>query len=213
MADKEPLVTELFPAPRPPRSDTLERPRINGSAPKEFFVAYERDLTQADIEALKLPRGTRPKSLMRIHASHHSLARCLATGMKAEQAALVTGYSPGRISSLQKDPAFMALVADYQVEARAWSADFTERAAGITLDAMELLHDKMHESPEQMTVPVLLDTIKTFADRTGHGPGQQVNLRVDRDFIDRPPRETYEEWQARRAREIEPPTGSKEELN
>src|SRR5215204_6133202 len=45
---------------------------------------------------------------------------------------------------------------------------------------------------------------EVFADRTGHGPGQEVKLTVAPSMIDRPPKETYEEWQARRARELSP---------
>ena len=201
--DDDGLVMELFAPTRPaPRRDTLERPHISGSLPVELYVAYERDLTQADLEALKLPRGTAPKSLVRIHASHHSLARCLATGMKPAQAALVTGYSPGRITQLQSDPAFSALVADYALEAKSVFADLAERMNDMSLDAIEMLHERLHEHPETFTVPVLLELVKAFADRTGHGPGSQVRLSVDRDFIDRPPRETFDEWKERRAREL-----------
>lgn len=215
MTDDRELIDELdLGGTAPPRPDTLERPHINGSLPREFFVAYERDLLPADIEALKLPRGTAPRSLVRIHASHHSLARCLAAGMKPLQASLVTGYSPGRISQLAGDPAFSALVEDYKIEARSIFADMGERLADFSMDALEILHERLHDSPETFTVPMLLDVVKAGADRTGFGPGQEVHLKVDRDFIDRPPRETHEEWEARRARELaggaldslEPPT-------
>jgi hypothetical protein len=185
-----------------PRADTLERPRINGPSPKEFYVGYARDLASADIAALDLPRGSAPKSLMRIHSSHHSLARCLATGMKPGQAALVTGYSPNRINSLSRDPAFTALVADYQNEAKSVFADLAERMNDLSLDAIEILHERLQDNPEGFTIPVLLDLVKTFADRTGHGPNQEVHLKMSTDLVDRPPRETYEEWTARRAKQL-----------
>jgi hypothetical protein len=148
---------------------------------------------------------------MRIHASHHALARCLAAGMKPLQAALVTGYSPGRINQLANDPAFSALVADYQLEAKSIFADMGERLNNMTLDALEMLQERMHDAPETITVPMLLDIVKAGADRTGFGPGQEVHLKVAQDFIDRPPRETADEWKARRTKELladslEPPT-------
>lgn len=208
MSEDEALLAELdIGGTKGPRFDTLERreaPRVNGAPPKEFYVAYERDLTPADLEALKLPRGTAPRSLVRIHASHHSLARCLATGMKSSQAALVTGYSPGRIAQLQRDPAFTALVADYSAEARSVFADLAERMSDMSLDAIEMLHERLQDAPETFTVPVLLDIVKAFADRTGHGPGQEVHLKVNQDFIDRPPRESFDQWKERRTRELEP---------
>lgn len=190
-------------APRT-RADTLERERLPPPMPKASHVAYERDLTEADMAALALPRGTQPKSLVRIHASHHSLARCLATGMKHTQAALVTGYSAGRIAQLVNDPAFTALVADYRREAKSVFADLAERMNEISLDAIEILHERIQDDPGALTIPMLMDIIKSFADRTGHGPGQEVHLKMSPDLIDRPPRETYEQWQARRAEELAP---------
>jgi hypothetical protein len=122
--------------------------------------------------------------------------------MRAAQAALVTGYSPGRISQLENDPAFSALVADYRQESKSVFADMAERMSNLSLDALELIQERLQDTPETFTVPVLLDMVKAFADRTGFGPGQEVHLKVDRDFIDRPPRETAEEWAARRQREL-----------
>jgi hypothetical protein len=72
----------------------------------------------------------------------------------------------------------------------------------LSLDAIEILQERLHDSPEGFTIPVLLDLVKTFADRTGHGPNQEISLKVSNDLIDRPPRETYEQWQARRAQEL-----------
>jgi len=183
-------------------SEPIERLRTVGAMKKEFFINYDKDLTAADLAALELPRPRAPRTLQRIHASHHSLARCLAVGMKPSEASLITGYSPDRISYLQGDQAFRGLVAEYRHEAKSVVADATERMNAMSLDAMELLHERMQESPEMLTVPILLDIIKTFADRTGHGPGQEVKLTLERDLIDRPPRETAEEWSARRAKEL-----------
>lgn len=182
-------------------------PRLLGAPRRPFSCECTRELTRADIAALELPRGTKPAPLARIHSSHHSLARCLASGMKTSQAALITGYSVGRISNLQNDPTFTALVRDYRDEAKATFADLAERMANLSLDAIEILHERLHTEPGEFSIPVLLDVVKTLADRTGHGPGQEVNLKIDRDFIDRPPRETAEEWTARRERELSAPRG------
>jgi hypothetical protein len=175
---------------------TLGRPRV------EFSVEYERDLSKADMAALALPRGVRPKSLVRIHASHHALARCLAAGMRSSQAALVTGYDGPRISFLQNDPTFIELVREYRDEVKSVFADLAERMNNLSLDAIELLQARLHDAPETFDAGALLDMIKVFADRTGHGPNQQVTLSVSTDAIDRPPRETYEQWQARRTVEL-----------
>jgi ATP sulfurylase len=122
--------------------------------------------------------------------------------MKQSQAALVTGYSANRISILLDDPAFSALVEDYRTEAKAAFADLAERMNNMSLDAIELLQERLHDNPEIFSIPMLLDVVKAFADRTGHGPGQEVHLKMDQNFIDRPPRENFDEWKERRAREL-----------
>lgn len=187
-------------------------PRLRGPAPRTT-VEYERDLTEADMVALSLPRPRGPvPSIQRIRASHHSLARCLAAGMKSQQAGLVTGYTSVRIQQLERDPAFQALVADYRAEAKSVFADLAERMSDLSLDAIEILQERLHDSPEGFSVSMLLDLVKSFADRTGHGPNQDVNLKVSAgDLIDRPPRETFEEWNSRRLRELEGPDGPKVE--
>jgi len=171
------------------------------TVPSEY-VAYTRDLVESDMAALVCNRGTKPVALLRIHSSHHSLARCMAMGLKDTHTSLITGYSPSRISILKNDPAFTALVADYRAEAKAIFADLGERMADISLDAIELLHERLQAKPEDFSIPMLLDVVKAFADRTGHGPGQEITMKVAKDFIDRPPRESFEEWEARRAKEL-----------
>jgi len=183
-------------------AESLDNFRTVGATRKEFHIGYERDLTAADLAALELPRPRAPHPLQRIHASHHALARCLATGMKKSQAGLITGYSYIRMKQLEDDPAFQALIADYRTEGKSIMADMTERMTNMSLDALEMLQERMQESPEQLSIPMLLDIVKTFADRTGHGPNQEVHLRMSSDLIDRPPRETAEEWNARRAKEL-----------
>ena len=191
----EQLLTELDLGP--------ERPRVLGRPRAELYMSYERDLTEADIAALALPRGSAPPALKRIHSSHHSVARCLAAGMKPGQVALVTGYSASRISILQNDPAFQALVQDYRTEAKSVFGDLAERMTNISLDAIELLQERLQDDPAQFSIPMLLDVVKAMADRTGHGPGQDVNVRIGPgDFIDRPPRETFEQWEQRRSQEL-----------
>jgi hypothetical protein len=189
--------------------DPLGSVQTRGRPPSVgFHLEYQRDLSEADIAALALARDKAPlRPLARIHASHHSVARCLATGMKPSQVALITGYTQVRINQLQRDQAFSALVADYQSEAKSVFADLAERMNDLSLDAIEILQERLHDSPEGFTIPVLLDLVKTFADRTGHGPNQEVHLKMSTDLIDRPPRETYEDWQSRRTKELTAPTG------
>lgn len=178
---------------------------FQGKGKKANNVAFGRELTEGDLVALSVERTSKPEALKRIHSSHHALAKCIAAGMKSTQASLVTGYSNQRIYQLSQDPAFTALVEDYKTESRSIFADLAERMSGVSLDALELLHERMQDRPEEFSPGMLLDVVKTFADRTGHGPGQDVNISLRPDaFIDRPPREDYAAWQARRAAELIP---------
>src|SRR5215471_60047 len=191
LSDKE-LLEELNLAPLP---------IFKGRDRVPLFAEYSRDLTKADLEALLLNRGTVSPSLKNIRYSHHALARILATGVKENQAALVTGYSPNRVHLLLKDPTFAKLVRDYQEESKDILADMTERMMNVSLDALEELHERLRDAPEEFTIPALLDVVKAFADRTGHGPGGKLELSFDNATIDRPPTETREDWLARKRQE------------
>ena len=196
-SDIDEVVDELEFVGPPRLLGNLGRPDITGE--------YGRDLTAADLQALNGPRGAAlPRSIQKLRSSHHALARCLASGMKASQASLITGYTQNRISILQADPTFQALLADYRAEAKDILADLTERMSNLSLDAIEELHERLIDAPETFSIPLLLDVVKTTADRTGHGPGQEIKLNVSNSMIDRPPTETYEEFQARRLRELGP---------
>lgn len=182
----------------------LIRPRLLPGAPaREPTAEYSRDLNPSDIAALSARPKTEPYQIKAIRATHHALAKCLASGMKQTQASLVTGYTPTRIGQLMRDPSFAALVEDYKAEAQSIFADMTERMANITFDMLAEIQERFDAEPEKFTIPQMLDIVKTFADRTGHGPNSEVNLNVRTgDIIDRPPKETYEEWTERREKEL-----------
>lgn len=196
-----------------PQIDLLEElgialdPRVHrGRLPAvPIAAAHVRDLTEGDLVALATePRGVRPPSLQRIHSSHHAIARLLASGMQTNQIALITGYSPARISVLERDPTFQGLVADYRTEMKDVAVDIVERMRNVSLDALEILHERLLERPEEVSLNMALDIVKAMTDRTGHGPNAQLNLNVNAGTIDRPPRETAEEWNERRLKELGP---------
>lgn len=177
-------------------------PEVGKALRLEFHIQYIRDLTEPDMEALKLPRGTKPQSLVRIHSSHHALARCLAMGMRPSEAALVTGYTANRISALQNDDLFLSLIEEYKGEIREVTADLAFRMANLSFDAIEILHQRLHDNPDEFSINQLLELVKSMADRTGHGPGQEIHHKLSMDMIDRPPRESFEDWQERRTLEL-----------
>lgn len=201
-----------------PMSDDLSAPGLVGELsvtgvsstpviaplrPVAVTASFERDLTPADLAALDaFPRGSPPKPLQRIRSSHHALARCLAIGLNPAKAALVTGYSTGRITALANDPAFRQLVEEYREDAKGVVADFTARMTNFGLDAMEELHERLLADPESFSIPALLDIVTKMADRTGHGTNSSVTHNFNLPTIDRPPREDFEGWKERRTREL-----------
>ena len=65
--------------------------------PDRSQVRFVRPVTEADLEALRGPKGavTPPK----LRYKHHVLARLLASGMQERTAAVVSGFAPLRFPS------------------------------------------------------------------------------------------------------------------
>ncbi len=58
--------------------------------------------------------------------------------------------------------------------------EFASRMAGLSKDAVVELQTRMENEPEKFTNSMLLEMLKTLADRTGHGPTTtQVNVQLD----------------------------------
>lgn len=153
---------------------------LGGRAAKQLEAEIVRELTQADLALLATERGIKPSHIQRLTDRHHALARCIATGMSAEEAALCTGYTPSRISVLKGDPAFEELVAFYRSDKANLVQDLGDRMASIALDTAAELHERLSENPASFDVPALLSTLGLTADRTGFGPkATTVNVNVN----------------------------------
>jgi hypothetical protein len=142
-------------------------------------VAYAGELTVEDLVAARsstLVQTVPPLKALR--QSHHQLARVLAQGTANEEAAIICGMSPSRISSLRSDPAFSELLAYYQaMETEQYGvarADMHERLASLGFDAVETLHEKLLEDPEGFDNKTLLAIVEATSDRTGHGKTSTV---------------------------------------
>lgn len=157
---------------------------LSGRAGKALGAEVERELNQSDLALLATERGIKPTAVQRITDRHHALARCLATGMSATEACLVTGYTPSRVSILRSDPAFEELISHYRDGRAAPVLDLQQRMTSLALDATAELHERLEAAPEQVSTDQLLDTIKLTADRTGHGP-RQTNVNVNVNLGDR----------------------------
>lgn len=158
----------------------------SGRRTAPLAVEAVRALGEADLALLASERGTRAPAVKKLRDRHHQLARLMAQGMKVAELSAITGYDPSRISILKGDPSFRELLAQYREVEDGLLGEFTERAAVLTLSAINEIHDRLEDEPESFTVQTLLEVSKTFADRTGHAPVQKnLNLNANVDLGNR----------------------------
>lgn len=162
--------------------DLVLNTRTSGRASAPVHLFEVRELVESDLHLLDLSRETTTPHIQRLRDSHHALARALASGMRPQEAQIVTGYSASRISILQNDPSFKELVAFYRDNQNAAYANLHDRLSVLSLDATEELADRLRENPDSLSSGMLLDIVKATADRTGYGPATKsttVNINVD----------------------------------
>lgn len=154
--------------------------RTSGRAAAADKCEVLRDLTLADLPSLDRPRETKPGTVAKLRDSHHSVARLIAEGHRSAEIQVITGYSASRISILQADPAFQELVTFYRENKSELYADLHTRMQSLSLEVLEELRDRLHDTPDDVSTSQLLEALKLTADRTGHGPKTtQVNVNVE----------------------------------
>lgn len=138
------------------------------------------DLPAPDFEFPLLGKAEEKKGLLkRLSARHHRLAQMLGEGVPPGEAGLACGYCASRVSILQTDPSFKQLVDFYAAQRHAAFVKTGQKLAEVADTAIEILQDRLEDSPNEFTVPQLLSVITTAADRTGLGPTQtQRNVQV-----------------------------------
>jgi hypothetical protein len=142
---------------------------------------FVREIEVADLQMPATKIQTAPP-IKKIRDSHHALARVLVTAGSEAEASAITGYSPSRISILKADPQFKELLEFYRQEGATAVADLRNRMAGMALDALQELQERLEEKPDDFGNVLLKDIVKEMADRTGHAPQRgpsavtQVNI-------------------------------------
>ncbi len=157
-----------------------------GRRPETPSCEFARELTRADLEVLaNAPRNVEMPELKKITERHHALARALASGMRVGEAASLVGYEIARVSVLQDNPAFQELLSLYRDQKDLEFAEFAGRIAGLGKDAVLELQDRLEQAPEKFSNGMLLDMVKTLADRSGHGPTTKSEVTVNVTLGDR----------------------------
>lgn len=158
------------------------KPRTRGRPAKAVSAEFLRELDAPDLALLGSERGVHAPAVKQLRDRHHALARALAQGISESECSAITGYSSSRISILKADSSFRELVAHYREVKGSAFADFQERAAAVSIEALNIIADRLEDEPEAVTTGQALEIVKTLADRTGHAPVsriQQTNINVD----------------------------------
>lgn len=137
------------------------------------------EIAVSDLALLSEEKGSRPPPLKRLRDRHHALARVLASGKSEAEAAAIVGYDISRVSILKNDPAFNELLEFYRADVNRAYASMHEQLAGLSLDAVTELRERLEEAPEKLSVAQLVELTKMGADRTGFGPSQKVEQNVN----------------------------------
>ncbi len=143
-------------------------------------------LAKAHVES-GLPVGAAPtQDLKHIRESHHRVARLLAMGTPDVEAAYLTNYDISRVRYLRTNPAFQELLAYYGGEVKETWSDFVENAAELSKDLMAEVKRRLDEKPEEFTLTMINELLKTTADRSGNAPTtKNINLNVNTGAADR----------------------------
>jgi hypothetical protein len=117
--------------------------------------------------------------IKRLTDRHHALARAIAQGIPKGEAGAMCGYNNSRVSVLMSDPTFKELVDFYRSQQDKIFRGVAEKLSGIASDALDVLEERLEESPQEISTGQLLEIIKVGADRSGHGPQSTTTANVN----------------------------------
>lgn len=139
--------------------------RPAGREREPLQLEFVRSLNPSDIPAIQSPPpGSSAVVVVKsLRHSHHRLAELIAAGRPPGEIAIVTGYSPGYISSLKGDPAFAELVAYYEFQKKSIFVDAMERLKVLGLDAIEKLQERLNDPEKTWSNKELMDLVDMAA--------------------------------------------------
>lgn len=125
----------------------------------ELVIEIVRGLTSEDEPKLTSPDplNTKPIPIQALRASHHQLAQLMAQGKPDTEVALLTGYSPSRISILRSDPTFQQLLAGYHEVRHDLFVDTLERMRVLGLSTLDELQERLEAAPEKWSNRELME--------------------------------------------------------
>lgn len=171
---KDPAVQERMknPARQPLKIPGTIEPDIQGI---RMVTLEELDLakswTKKKTDGDREPRGS---AMIKLRERHHAVARLLAAGVTPTQIQEMLDVDQTTVTNLQKSPAFQSLLFSYAAEYEKTAKDYKGRLEAVAGAALNELHERLVAAPETFSNGVLLQTVNSLADRTGHGPTSKV---------------------------------------
>jgi hypothetical protein len=131
-----------------------------------------RDIDPPDLVALRNAKPLEQVApVQQLRHQHHLLARLLAEGKSVTESAEITGYSVTYISRLKtQDRAFKELIKYYGEQVNEIFVNVHERLAGLGINTVEELQERLAEQPGSFTHRELMELAELCLDRSGHGP-------------------------------------------
>lgn len=128
-------------------------------ARSDLTIEIVRSLTESDLPKLVSPDPlhSKPIPIQQLRSSHHQLAQLLAQGRPDNEVALITGYSPSRISILRSDPTFSELLASYQSIREKVFVDTLERMKVLGLSTLDELQERLEAEPHKWSNRELME--------------------------------------------------------
>lgn len=177
LADMGELFEEAFgPSDQGFPADFLKKRGRRVQVPADHLILEVGELGQEHIDAAiahvesGAVLGVHKMDLKRIRQNHHRLAQYLAMGMDDIRAARACNMQPNSIAQLRMTPAFQELLAHYADGVQEEFSDFVTAAKDLSMDLIDRFREILDDAPEKLTPQILLEGIKTLADRSGHAP-------------------------------------------
>lgn len=144
--------------------------RAQGRKLESLSVEVLGEITPQDLAEVETEREEPQQKLHQLRDSHHRAAQCVADGFRDSDICSIVGYTPSYLSSLKRDPAFSHLVEHYKEQNAGILVDVKERLAGLSLDALNLIQERMNLEGDTISLKDLKDLAALGLDRTGFGP-------------------------------------------
>lgn len=131
------------------------------------------------------------RMLQTIRTGHHQLAQLLAADVSMVDASMMTGRSTKSITALLNDPAFKELMAYYKEQQGERDFDAYKRLVTLGGTAMEILQERMEDSPDKFSNNELRQIVESSMDRSAapakgdprSAQGKSAGLNVSINFV------------------------------